>query len=217
MNLEALLGKKLGMTQIFDENGRIVPVTVIEAGPCTVMQVRTVKNDGYAAVQLGFEDQKRTRATKPETGHAKKAKAEPKKFVREVNFHGEPQEVELGGAATVELFQDVQKVDIIGTSKGKGFQGAIKRWNFQRGDMTHGSKSHRRPGSSGAGTTPGRVRKGKKMSGHMGDVRRTNRSLRVAKIDPERNLLFVQGSVPGPRGAYVLIRRSVAERTAAAK
>ena len=210
--LSGLLGKKVGMTQFFSEQGDAVPVTVIQAGPCTVLQVRESGRDGYDAVQLGFEDQKKSRAAKAETGHAAKAKAVPKRFVREVKFLGPAGGIASGQVVTVDILEGARLVDVAGINKGRGFASVMKRWNFSGGDKTHGSKSHRRPGSVGMHTWPARVLKGQRMSGHMGNVRRTVRNLKVAGLDKEQGYLFVHGSVPGPNGGYVMIRRSFEDR-----
>lgn len=207
--IEAILGKKLGMTQRFDASGDAVAVTVIQAGPCHIMQVRTVERDGYEALQLGFDDRKRKSAKKPETGHARKAKVEPKHFVREVAI-GDETDLELGGTVTVGVLEGAEKVDVIATSKGKGFQGVVKRHGFRGHPDSHGSsKDHRRPGSIGASATPSRVMKGMRMPGHMGHERVTVRDLRVVELDPERNLVMVRGGVPGPVGGYVIVRRGI--------
>ncbi|NQT50811.1 50S ribosomal protein L3 [bacterium] len=214
-----LLGKKLGMTQVWDADEVLRPATVIEVGPCVVMQVKTEAADGYAAVQLGYDDKNARRkhgkgerrrsverrgANRAEIGHAKKAGVTPKRFVREVRVdadHG----YELGQELTVELFADVAFVDVVGTSKGKGFQGTIKRHGFSRGPSSHGSMNVRRPGSIGQSASPSRVMPGTRMSGHMGCVRHTEISLRVVQVDPQRNVLVVCGAVPGPNGGYVQI------------
>lgn len=214
--LAGLLGKKIGMTQFFTDLGNAIPVTVIQAGPCAVLQVRDAKRDGYDAVQLGFEDKKKTRAAKSEAGHAAKAKAVPKRFVREMPFAGAPGGVEAGEIVSVEIFEGVRAVDVIGINKGRGFAGVMKRHNFSGGDKTHGSKSHRKPGSIGMHTWPARVLKGQRMSGHMGNVRRTVRNLTVAALDKEQGFLFVNGSVPGPTGGYVIVRRAKDEAKPAA-
>jgi len=201
-----LLGKKLGMTQIFAEDGTLVPVTVIQAGPCRVMQVKTRDSDGYSALQLGFDDRKRKNATKPESGHARKAGIEPKHFVREVRTD-EPEKFQLGQTVTVEIFEDADSVDVVGTSKGKGFQGSIKRHKFRGQPASHGaSKIHRAPGSIGGASDPARVFKGTRMPGHMGNVRKTVQNLQVVSVDAEKNLLLVKGAVPGPRGGYLILR-----------
>ncbi len=201
-----LLGKKLGMTQIFTEDGTLVPVTVIQAGPCHVMQVKTKGRDGYDAVQFGFDDRKRKNATKPESGHARAAKTEPKRFMREVRADG-TEKLEPGQTVTVELFKDTQSVDVIGTTKGKGFQGVMKRHGFHGHPASHGaSKVHRAPGSIGGATDPARVFKGTRMAGHMGHRRWTVQNLKVINVDPEKNVLLVKGSVPGPNGGYLIVR-----------
>jgi large subunit ribosomal protein L3 len=204
-----LLGRKLGMTQIYEEGGTAVPVTVIEAGPCTVLQIRTRERDGYESVQLGFLDKPRRVATKAERGHVAKVNAEPKRYVREFRTDGEQTGLAEGQAVTVEIFKDVKAVDIIGTSKGKGTAGPMKRHNFQGLPASHGVKrKHRAPGAIGGRTDPGRVFKGHRMAGQMGGVRSTMRNLRVVRIEPEQNLLLVRGAVPGPNGGYVMIRKT---------
>ena len=203
--INTILGRKLGMTQIFDEEDNVVPVTVIEAGPCVISQVKTVDKDGYNAVQLGFGDIAEKKLNKPEKGHFKQAKVEPKRYIREVRID-QTEEVKVGDTVSVENFQDVKVVDVTGTSKGKGFQGTIKRWNFNSGPTTHGSRNQRRPGSIGQCAYPGRVRKGLHMSGHMGDERVTVKNLAVVRVDAEQNLLLVKGAVPGSKNALVQIR-----------
>jgi len=201
-----LLGKKLGMTQLYAEDGKLVPVTVIQAGPCHVMQVKTIARDGYSAVQLGFEDRKRKNATKPESGHAKAAKTEPKRFIREFRCETDA-DVELGQAINVEVLNDVESVDVIGNTKGKGFQGSIKRHGFRGMPASHGASGvHRSPGSIGGASDPARVFKGTRMPGHMGNARKTALNLRVVSLDAEKNLLLVRGAVPGPNGSYVIVR-----------
>jgi len=210
--IEGILGKKIGMMQRYDENGAVFPVTVIEAGPCHVMQVRQPDRDGYEAAQLGFEDKRRKSAKKPESGHARKAKTEPKRFVREVRIKDEPK-LEPGATIRLEVLEGAEKVDVIGSTKGKGFQGVVKRHNFHGHPASHGSsKDHRRTGSIGASATPSRVLRGMGMPGRMGGKRCTVRNLRVLERDPERNLLLVRGAVPGPNGGYVLVRRAIAYR-----
>lgn len=203
--INTILGRKLGMTQIFDEEDNVVPVTVIEAGPCVISQVKTVDKDGYNAVQLGFGDIAEKKLNKPEKGHFKQAKVEPKRYLREVRID-QTEEVKVGDTVSVENFQDAKVVDVTGTSKGKGFQGTIKRWNFNSGPTTHGSRNQRRPGSIGQCAYPGRVRKGLHMSGHMGDERVTVKNLAVVRVDAEQNLLLVKGAVPGSKNALVQIR-----------
>jgi large subunit ribosomal protein L3 len=204
---KGLLGKKIGMTQIFDESGAAVPVTLIEAGPCYVTQVRTPDKDGYTAVQLGFVEVKPKRLTGGELGHLKKKNLPPLRFLRE--FRAKSPEVNIGDKVTVEVFQAGERVDVVGTSKGKGFQGGVKRHGFAGGPKTHGQSDRwRAPGSRGAGSTPGRVFKGARSTGHMGDVRVTAQGLKVVFVDPERNLIAVRGSVPGPKGGLVMIKEA---------
>ncbi len=206
--MKTLIGKKVGMTQIFDDKGRVVPVTVIEAGPCVVAQVKSVETDGYNAIQLGFEDIKESKINKPEKGHFAKANIAPKKHLRE--FRVESVEgVTVGTEWTVTEFAEGDKLDIQGTSKGKGFQGVIKRHGQHRGPMGHGSMYHRRPGSMGPTSTPGRVFKGKKLPGHMGKVTVTIQNLDVIKVDADKNVVLVKGSVPGPKGAILKLKTSV--------
>ena len=206
--MKTLIGKKVGMTQIFDDKGRVVPVTVIEAGPCVVAQVKSVETDGYNAIQLGFEDVKESKLNKPEKGHFAKANIAPKKHLRE--FRVESVEgVTVGTEWTVSEFAEGDRLDIQGTSKGKGFQGVIKRHGQHRGPMGHGSMYHRRPGSMGPTSTPGRVFKGKKLPGHMGKVTVTIQNLDVIKVDTDKNVVLVKGSVPGPKGAILKLKASV--------
>ncbi|MAT43942.1 MAG: 50S ribosomal protein L3 [Anaerolineaceae bacterium] len=207
--LKGLIGKKIGMTQIFDENGAAIPVTVIEAGPCYVTQVRTVESDGYSAVQLGFGEVKPKRLTGGQLGHLKRNNLNipPLKFLRE--FRVKNPEVVEGDKVSVEVFVQGDHVDIVGTTKGRGFQGAVKRHGLAGGPKTHGqSDRHRAPGSRGAGTTPGRTYKGARGPGHMGNDRVTSQNLKVVLLDAERNLIGVRGSVPGPRGGLVLIKEA---------
>ena len=204
--LDGLLGKKVGMTQIYSESGKLLPVTVIQAGPCVVTQVKTVENDGYSAIQLGFDDKKKKGATKPEIGHMAKASTEPKRFVREV-VTGMNTNINTGQIVTVDIFSDVKTLNVVGTTKGKGYAGVMKRWNFKGGAATHGSTRHRPPGSIGSNTDPGRVIRGKKMAGRLGSERVTVKNLEVVKIDKDRNLLFVGGAVPGYKGSYLILRK----------
>ena len=204
---KALLGRKLGMTQIFSEHGKVIPVTVIEAGPCTVIQVKTKDADGYDAVQLGFGDVKAKKVTKPTAGHFKKANVEPKKHLRE--FRLEERSYNVGDELKADLFATGEFVDITGTTKGKGFQGVIKRHGQSRGPMGHGSMYHRRPGSMGPTSTPGRVFKGKKLPGHMGMQTVTIQKLEIVNVDLNKNVILVKGSVPGNKGAILKIRNSV--------
>ncbi|MDV5121143.1 MAG: 50S ribosomal protein L3 [Candidatus Scalindua sp.] len=203
-----LLGKKLGMTQMFNKEGNLVPVTLIQAGPCNILQIKNKENDGYSAIQVGFGERKKKRATKAEIGHCSKAKTGVKKLVREFRDDPLDAEYELGQVLTVDVFDGVEVIDITGTSKGKGFAGVMKRWGFHGGPATHGCTTPRSAGSVGAGTDPGRVLKGKKMAGRMGGDKCTVRNLDVIKIDKDRNLMFVKGAVPGPNGGYVIIRKS---------
>ena len=204
--LSGLLGKKIGMTQIYSEDGRLLPVTVIQAGPCSVMQVKTVETDGYSAIQLGFDDKKKKRAIKSELGLAEKASVCPKRFVRELT--PEPgADVKLGQTISVYIFDNIKVLDVIGMTKGKGYAGVMKRWNFKGGLNTHGSTRHRRGGSISSNTDPGRVFKGKKMSGRLGNERVTIKNIDVVKIDKERNLLFLKGAVPGFRGSYLVLNK----------
>ena len=205
---KGLIGKKVGMTQIFDEKGMVVPVTVIEAGPCVVSQVKTVETDGYNAVQLGFGEIKSNKVNKPMAGHFAKANVEAKKHLREFRVD-DVQNVKVGDEVKVDTFEQGDKVDVQGISKGKGFQGVIKRHGQHRGPMGHGSMYHRRPGSMGATSTPGRVFKGKKLPGHMGVQKITIQNLEVVKVDMDKNVLLVKGSVPGPKGAILKIKSSV--------
>jgi large subunit ribosomal protein L3 len=206
--VEGLIGKKVGMTQLFNEDGRVTPVTVIEVGPCVVVQRRTQDKDGYDAVQLGLVDPKAAkRANKPRRGHHEKAGVPPTRLLREFRLD-EGAEPELGEALSVEVFQGVDTVDVIGASKGKGFQGVIKRHGFSGGRATHGSMFHRAPGSIGQSATPSKVMRGMRGPGRMGNVRVTVKNLKVVRIDTEKNLLLVHGSVPGARGGTVLIRKS---------
>ena len=204
---KGLIGKKVGMTQIFDVNGAAVPVTLIEAGPCFVTQVRTPEHDGYAAVQLGFEEVKPKRLSGGELGHLKRFNLPPLRFLRE--FRAKDPQVKEGETVTVNLFTVGEKVDIVGVSKGKGFAGGVKRYHFRGGPRTHGASDRERaPGSRSSTTTPGRVYKGARGPGHMGDDRVTSQSLKVVLVDNDRNLIGVRGAVPGPRGGLVLINEA---------
>jgi len=205
-----LFGTKVGMTQIFDEEGQAIPVTVVQVEPCRVVQKKTTATDGYEAVQVGIGTAKPQRVNKPLKGHFAKANVEPARYLREIRIEDSEvmQSLEVGQELRADLFQEGEYVDVTGTSKGKGFAGAIKRWNFHRGPMSHGSMYHRRVGSLGA-TDPQRVFKGRKLPGRMGGVRRTVQGLQIVKVDPERNLLLIRGSVPGPKGALLEIRETV--------
>ncbi|MGH9762070.1 MAG: 50S ribosomal protein L3, partial [Blastocatellia bacterium] len=201
--------KKLGMTQVFADDGTVTPVTVIKAGPCIVVQKKTVNSDGYDAVQLGFvEDKPPRRVNKPTEGHFKRAGVPPTRILREVRVGAGEESTNVGDKVLVDVFNANDLVDIVGTSKGRGFAGFIKRHGFGGGRATHGSMFHRAPGSIGASAFPSRVIKGTRMAGHMGDARTTTKNLRVMAVDAEKNILMVRGAVPGPTGSYVLIRKS---------
>ena len=207
---KGILGKKLGMTQIFNAEGLLIPVTVIEAGPCTVVQKKTLEKDNYLAVQLGFGEIRERLVNKPETGHFAKAKVKPKRFLREIRINPDDDfaQLNVGDTVDVSIFNEGEKVDVTATSKGKGFQGSIKRHNQSRGRMSHGSKYHRRVGSLGS-IAPARVFKGRPLPGRMGGERVTIQNLEIVKVDPDRNLLLVKGSVPGVKGSLVIIRSAV--------
>ena len=205
---KAIIGKKIGMTQIFDEKGSVVPVTVIEAGPCIIAQVKTVETDGYNAIQLGYGDVKENRINRPEKGHFAKAKLTPKKHLREFRVT-DVADATVGNEVKADVFEAGDKIDVQGTTKGKGFQGVIKRHGQSRGPMGHGSMYHRRPGSMGSTSTPGRVFKGKKLPGHMGVQTVTIQNLDVIRVDLDKNVILVKGSVPGPKGAILKIRKTV--------
>lgn len=206
---KALIGKKIGMTQIFDEKGKVVPVTVVEAGPCVVSQIKTVETDGYEAIQMGFGDIKPKHVTKPLQGHFKKADVAPKKILKEFRFD-DCSAFELGQIVKADVFEVGNKVDVTGKSKGKGYAGVIKRWNFGRLKETHGSGPvARHGGSMGACSSPSRVWKGKKMAGHLGAEKVTVQNLAVVKIDAENNLIAIKGAIPGANGGYVVIKDSV--------
>jgi large subunit ribosomal protein L3 len=217
---KGILGRKVGMTQVYDDAGRAVPVTVIQAGPCHVLQIRTVPRDGYEAVQLGYADKPRRLAKKPERGHvaklssrrsakrsAPKADCEPQRFVRE--FRGAPGDLEVGGVVRVDVFEGIESVDVTGTSKGRGYAGVMKRHHFSGQRASHGVKKvHRHPGGTGCSATPSRTIKGRRMAGQLGNVRVTQRNLKVVRIDTENNLLLVRGAVPGPNGGYLIVRET---------
>ncbi len=208
--MKAILGKKIGMTQIFTPEGAVIPVTVVESGNNVVLQNKTMENDGYNAVQLGFGEIKAKKATKALSGHCEKAGAKPVKFIREVRLN-DASEYKAGDVIGVDIFAEGDLVDVIGTSKGKGFAGGIKRHNFARGPMKHGSKSHREPGSTGAMISGhgGRVLKGKKLPGRMGANRVTVQRLTIARVDSERNLLLIKGAIPGANNGFVMIQATV--------
>jgi large subunit ribosomal protein L3 len=209
MGVNGILGIKLGMTQIFAEDGRVIPCTVLQAGPCVVVQKRTPEKDGYSAVQLGLvEFIKPQRVNKPMTGHFKKAGVAPARFVREVRLEDSAEDTKVGDRVLVDRFAVGEVVDVTGVSKGRGFQGGVKRWHYRGGDATHGSMFHRAPGSIGASSYPSRVWKGQHFPGHMGHQRVTTQNLEVVKIDADENLMLVRGPVPGPTGGYILIRKA---------
>ena len=206
---KGLIGKKIGMTQIFDEAGNVIPVTVVEAGPCTVTQIKTVENDGYQAVQVGFGDVKVSRVNKPMKGHFDKADVAPKKTLKEFRLES-IDGIEVGNILKADTFEVGEIVDVKGTSKGHGTAGAIKRWNFSRLRMTHGTgPNHRHAGSLGACSSPSRVFKGKKMAGHYGHEAVTVQNLKVVKVDAESNLIAIKGAIPGPKGGIVVIADAV--------
>jgi large subunit ribosomal protein L3 len=205
---KAIMGKKLGMTQIFDENRRVVPVTVVEAGPCVVIQIKTVENDGYNAIKVGYGDIREKLVNKPMQGQFTKAGSPLKRFTREFRLEDVSAYV-VGQEFTVDIFAAGDKIDVSGISKGKGFQGVIKRWNASRGPMSHGSKFHRAVGSMGASSDPSKTFKNKHMPGHMGHVKRTVINLEVVKVMPEKNIILVKGGIPGPNKGTVVIRNAV--------
>lgn len=205
---KAILGRKIGMTQVFAENGLVIPVTVVEAGPCVVVQKKTVESDGYNAIQVGFGEVKEKHTTKPVKGHFDKAGVSLKKTLREFKFE-DISSYEVGSEIKADIFAAGDKVDVSGVSKGKGYQGPIKRHGQSRGPMAHGSKYHRGVGSMGAATSPGRVFKGKKMAGHMGAENVTVQNLEIVRADAEKNLILVKGALPGPKGSLVCIKESV--------
>ena len=200
-----LIGKKIGMTQLFEESGKVVPVSVIEAGPCPVVQVKTPEKEGYAAIQIGFIEAKANRTTSPMKGHFEKAKVAAQRVLREERVE-DASAFNVGDVLDVNVFEGVQRVDITGVSKGRGFAGTVKRHNFKRGRKTHGNKSYREPGSVGMCATPSRIFKGKRLPGRMGGVTRTVRNINVVQVDAENNLLFVKGQVPGANNGIVYIR-----------
>ena len=206
---KGIIGKKLGMTQLFDQNGNVVPVTVIEAGPCAVVQKKTAENDGYEALQVGFIDLKASKVTKPLKGHFAKGDVAPKKVLRELRLE-DTSALNVGDIIKADVFAEGEAVDVTGTSKGKGYAGTIKRWNFGRLKESHGTGPvHRHGGSLGACSSPSRVFKGKKMAGHLGHERVTIQNLNVVKVDAEKNIIAVKGAVPGPKGSIVVLFDSV--------
>lgn len=206
---KGLIGKKIGMTQLFDENGKVIPVTVVEAGPCVVVQKKTTENDGYEAVQVGFGDVKVQRVNKPQAGHFKKADVAPKKVLREFRL-ADCSAVNVGDILKADVFAAGDRVDVVGTSKGKGTAGAIKRWNFSRLKESHGTGPvARHAGSLGACSDPSRVYKGKKLAGHLGAERVTVQNLDIVKVDAENNLIAIKGAIPGPKGGIVVLADTV--------
>lgn len=212
--IQTLLGKKLGMTQIYDKDHVLVPVTVVEAGPCPVVQVKTSETDGYSAVQIGFGQDKEKHLSKGKHGHLKKAGVDPVRRLAEVRCDADP-DCKAGDVITVETFSEGQMVDVVGVTKGKGFQGVVKRFRVAGGPASHGSMFHRRIGSIGMRQTPGRVFKNQKMPGQMGSKRRTVQNLRIVKVDTEKNILLVRGAIPGANGGAVLIRAAIKKTTQA--
>lgn len=203
--MKGLLGKKLGMTQVFDEQGQLIPVTVLQVGPCQITQIKKTETDGYNAVQIGFEDKKEKQVTKPLQGHFKKAGVKPKKHLAEIRVDN-LSEYKVGDELKADLFAVNDKVNITAVSKGKGFTGVVKRWGFRGGPASHGAHFHRAPGSIGSSATPSRVAKGRKMPGQHGHNQVTVRNLKVVKVDVENSLLLVEGAVPGPKGAIVKVK-----------
>lgn len=206
--MKGIIGRKIGMTQVFTEKGNVVPVTVVEAGPIFVTQIKTTETDGYNAVQVAYGDKKKNHIIKPEQGHFDKAGIEVKKYVQEFRVE-DPSAYSIGQEIKVDMFANGQSVDVTGTSKGKGHAGVIKKWNHSRGPMTHGSKHRRRPGSIGNASYPGRVIKGMKMSGQLGNTTSTVQNLEIVSVDVERNLLLIKGAVPGPKKGIVTVKESV--------
>jgi large subunit ribosomal protein L3 len=206
--MKNMIGKKVGMTQIFKEDGQVIPVTVVEAGPLIVVQKKTIESDGYDAIQVGFQEIKERRANKPAKGHFDKADLEYKKYLREFKVSN-PDDYEIGQEIKADAFAEGDMIDVTGTSKGKGTQGVIKRHGFGRGRETHGSKFHRAPGGMSAGTYPGRVFKGHKMAGRMGNERVTVQNLEVVRVDADKNLLLIKGAIPGPKKGLVIIKETV--------
>jgi len=209
-----LLGKKVGMTQVYDADNQLIPVTVVEVGPCPIVQVKTQETDGYGAVQIGFGTQKEQRVSKPLKGHYNKAGVEAAQTLSEFRTEGLDEAFKVGDVLTASRFAEGQKVDIIGVTKGKGFQGVMKRYGFKGGRASHGSMFHRRGGSYGQCQWPGEVYKGRKMPGHMGDKRRTTQNLQVVKVLEEKNLVLLKGSLPGSKGQLVQIRQAVKQKKA---
>jgi large subunit ribosomal protein L3 len=207
-----LIGKKVGMTQVFAADGTVSPVTVLKAGPCVVVQAKTAQTDGYESVQIGLVEDRPLKANKATAGHFKKAGVPPTRVIREVKLKAGGEPVKAGDQVNVSMFADGERIDVIGTSRGKGFQGVVKRHHFRGGRATHGSMFHRAPGSIGASSFPSRVVKGMRMAGHMGSDRVTVRNLKIVRVDAENNLLLVEGAVPGGPGGYVTIRKAIAAK-----
>lgn len=205
--MKGILGKKLGMTQVFTPEGNVIPVTVIEAGPCVVLQKKDLENDGYEAIQIGFADKKEKRATKPEVGHAKKANTAPKRYIKELRGV-ELSQYEVGQELKADMFTEGEFVDVTGISRGKGFAGVIKRWGQSTGPMAHGSRYHRGPGSMGS-IQANRVPKGKRLPGHMGSETITVQNLEVVKVDAERNVILVKGSIPGAKNSFINVKSAI--------
>ncbi|MEG0251350.1 MAG: 50S ribosomal protein L3 [Christensenellaceae bacterium] len=206
--MKAILGEKIGMTQIFSEDGRVIPVTVVKAGPCVVVQKKTVETDGYNAVQVGYGDIKEKNVNRPTKGQYKKISAAPMRYMREFRANDET-DIEAGAQIKADVFEKGEMIDVSGISKGKGFLGVIARWGQACGPMSHGSRYHRRPGSMGACASPGKVMKGKRLPGHTGHVKITVQNLEVVKIDVDKNLILIKGAIPGPKGGLVTMRKSV--------
>jgi large subunit ribosomal protein L3 len=207
---KGILGKKLGMTQVFDKDGKVFPVTVVEAGPCVVVQRKLNESDGYNAIQLGFDKKRAKLVSKPEKGHFEKASVDPTKYVREIRTENAA-DFNIGQEIKADIFTEGELVDVIGTSKGKGYTGAVQRWNISRGPMTYGSMYHRRPGSGGS-IDGARVFKGRHLAGRVGNTRVTIQGLRIVRVDADRNLLLIRGAVPGTKGAYVIVKESIKRR-----
>lgn len=205
---KAIIGRKVGMTQIFDEAGKVIPVSVVLAGPCVVVQKKTVDKEGYNAIQVGFEDLREKLVNKPQKGHFSKVNMAPRRFLRELRIEN-ASDYNVGDVLNADVFAVGERIDVSGISKGKGYQGVIKRWNAKRGPTTHGSKYHRGVGSMGASSYPSRTFKNKKMPGHMGNVNVTVQNLEVVRVDPEKNLILIRGGIPGPRKGLVMIKDSV--------
>ncbi len=209
--MKAILGEKVGMTQIFTEDGRVVPVTVVKAGPCVIVQKKTVESDGYNALQIGFGDIKEKNVNKPKKGHFNKVKATPTRYLREFRLE-DASELEAGAEIKADVFEAGEKIDVSGISKGKGFLGVIARWGQHRGPMSHGSRYHRRPGSMGACASPAKVMKGKRLPGRGGFDKVTIQNLEVVKVDADKNLILIKGAIPGSKGGLVTIKKSVKSR-----